>query len=329
MLNPPIAIRIGYHKCGTTFVQDAFFRRHPDLVHLGKPWLDELIDDAHPLREMLSRIENFESYDRERCRTLFDNWLAPRLGGKLVTLSDGLLARYRGPECEQTAARLREVVGPAKIVLTVRDQVSYLKSLHGQYLSKQRTRLAIDDWLEANWSSGILVGELIRYDRVAQRFVDAFGAENVFVHLAEEMRAQPARFLANISRFLGLDPARAPSLAGRAEQNQRVPSIKVKLLAYPALYRGLVRLKRALPQGVQRRILAAARARPYEPKIGPKWIERIRETAQEVNASLAVRFGMPVAEYGYALPDAVKTPTGPAKVARAGGPLAVGNGPAE
>lgn len=293
-----IAVRIGLHKCGTTFLQDRFFVHHHDLLHLGKPYAQ---DD--PIRRLIESIVGVgDEYDETACRATADRHVLAQCGDRLVTLSDGRLARPGKLGARLIAQRLRTAIGPARIILMVRRQEDFLKSFYVQYRSVGVTDLPFNDWLSENWDDAYRLIAAIDYAEILTAYDDAFGRDSVCFELLENLQDDAIGFADRISAFLSVDAGVTRSLVARKASNERPSRIQVALRKTPVLYAAARSVLHAMPSSLQS---AAAKAvghdKKYDPEPSHEWKETIRAASRETNLRLQTMRSLNLAEKGYVL----------------------------
>lgn len=61
MNNQPLVLDIGYHKTGTTYLQNNVFNNHPQIFFLGMPWVDQSVTDFLYPRTLYKRVGKFDT----------------------------------------------------------------------------------------------------------------------------------------------------------------------------------------------------------------------------------------------------------------------------
>jgi len=92
-----------------------------------------------------------------------------------------------------------------KIILSIRNQESMLRSLYSNYVKNGGT-LSFKKLLKDISFEGDLVEKKLEYHRLINSYYDAFGKENVFVYLFEEFQRAPDDVLSKLASFLGVSP---------------------------------------------------------------------------------------------------------------------------
>jgi hypothetical protein len=193
----------------------------------------------------------------------------------------------------ESAARLIKAERPdARIIAMLRDPVEMLYSLHGRRYyagSEDIPEFAVALAAEEDRRQGIRIPSKARnvkalyyravgsYAAQVERYLEAFGRDQVKVVIFEEFVRDPATAYHEILRFLGVDPAFEPEFkvvnASMARRSRRIQ----QLLFTPTLIRTA-------------RLLIPARARP---RVGRMWdainSRRERRPALDPEVALALR----------------------------------------
>lgn len=209
MTRTPDFIIGGAQRAGSTALAEAL-SAHPD-VSISDPkepsyfaTLFGSLDYTGPGDQWFAaqNVSNWESYI-----DLFDN------GASLVGEASVMYLAIPG-----TAAAIRERLPDVKIILILRDPLARARSAHSYLrgkgreteksfsaaLAKERGRRAAGFgpmwWLEgsSDYAPGL------------REFISEFGRDRVYVTTNEELKADPARILASVSRFLGIPESGDP-----------------------------------------------------------------------------------------------------------------------
>ncbi|MBM3516710.1 MAG: sulfotransferase domain-containing protein [Alphaproteobacteria bacterium] len=294
------ALHIGYPKTATTTLQDALFLRHSQIVALGKPWRDEDETDWLVQFHLTDSLE----FDAARAREGYVRHLASRGDdGKAIVVSVELFTLPHHADRGLIARRLREAIGPATILVCIREQLDYLPSLYRQQLGKHATPASFQAWLEASWHDqvhGYL--HFLEYHKLVRLYRDLFGAEHVHVLLFEELKADQDAFARRVCRAIAVDPEEGARLL----HGQHIhPGRSAREIAYNMLRRRLLpgaRLRAIAPPPLRAAFLRVLRGGPkYRIEIPPALVGPLRARYRAGNRVLLEDFGVPVDRYGYAL----------------------------
>ena len=237
-------LHAGLPRTGTTTLQTHLFARHTQVHYLGvfkgklareRPPIDRssrgltLFRDAHVeglMNELL--FDGAANPDLARARQLWQkiNDEAPLL--RKVWSWEGLgtdIAEKR----EARAANLAAVIGPAKVLITLRHPVRLLESTYFQILRRNNNSdntgwkgavwyQPIDEWLDRHWSGEL--APILDYANTVEIFRRHFGKDAVRVLLFEDLARDPAAYVAEVCRLAGIDPEEGVQrTAGRLENS--------------------------------------------------------------------------------------------------------------
>lgn len=205
-----LLLHVGYHKTATTWAQKKLFQPehgfrqiafHQDAFdYVVKPHGFNFSPDL--LRDLINR-------NREK--------LVP---GEVAVLSSEILSGHPfqgGHQSDVYAERLKRIVPTAKILISIRNQLSILPSVYAQYVLRGGT-MSHSRFFDFKPELGYFhfTPEHFEYDRLVSHYQSLFGRDNVYV-LTQESLIQDidaaSRALAKFSgaqRFAGLsETARA------------------------------------------------------------------------------------------------------------------------
>ena len=305
-------MHVGPPKTGTTTLQLQLFARHGEIAFLG------LFGHFHKDLRIESlvqaiRAEPDESFDAAACGRLYNEAVAPALGGgKAVVLSDERLTsrtRREGSRIETlvavdqdlVATRLRRLFQGWRILLTVRAKPALLWSW---YLHDCRNAiLRPDDWLAEHLGRGD-AGRLsgLKYFTMAERYARLFGRENLIILPFEELVADRARYAQKIAGALGVDAKEAVGLLTERPENVRV---SWRMMAYQRLRHVVapnVDLHRYIPAPLRRAAYdLLRRGRPTEARMPEHWRAPTAAFFRADNRRFAEAWGLDLPRLGYPL----------------------------
>lgn len=304
-----IAIHIGFPKTGTTTQQKHLFANHSQVSYLGKPYENDVLK-----KEILKLVmEESLTYDP----TVLKEYLAQQAakknnrGKKLVVLSDELLVSASKVRDKGVVAnRVKEVFKPAKILVTVRNQLEMLKSAYvnsGRLLKnvppKYKGRaITFEDWLEMSWENPdrSYIGN-IRYIDTIDYYAGLLGKEKVCVLLFEEFIFHKEQYTRKLSEFLTIDADESIRLLEGQHENPglmqsqldlELSSSKLgtrgRLPFIPGVLRRLYRFRGLFKQDGKARV-----------DMPGSWAERLKEYYSKGNRKLIEEYSLPLKKYDY------------------------------
>ena len=132
----------------------------------------------------------------------------------------------------EIARRIRRCLPGGKVLIVLRNQVDWLRSMYVHYFSYlPRQRRSFTDFLNTLEGKSAVSAGL--FDATLRQYFDTFGRDRVHVMLLEQVARQEDRTLRELCRFLGVDffphdPRRADRNAGRGDA---VAAVRRRVLA--------------------------------------------------------------------------------------------------
>jgi hypothetical protein len=212
-------IHIGFHKTATTWLQERWFPRHPQLaVPFGYWDIAEHLVYPDPLH-----------YDAAATQA----WVkSADVGDRTLVLSAERLSgtpHAGGYDRAEIASRIASTFPDARVWMVVREQVGMIASLYRQYVF-EGGRLPLDRYV-AGVVPELKPGfrfEHLDYAPLARRYQSLLGEDRVRVTTYEDFRADPQPTLDRLCEHLGVDPqpaasdARAVVNRGLSDRSARV-----------------------------------------------------------------------------------------------------------
>jgi len=191
-------IHIGYHKTGTTWLQNRFFPSHPEFA--------PAINSARVWRSLIE--PNALVFDPDECRTILT-------GGDSADTKVDVISAERlsgnphsgGYDSRQTADRLLQIFPNAKVLIVLREQAGMLNSLYRQYV-RMGGMCPLADYLSPirDGRMPLFRYEHLQYHRLVHHYQQLFDKENVCILPYELLRHDPELFAARICTFAGVNP---------------------------------------------------------------------------------------------------------------------------
>lgn len=201
-----IAFHIGYHKTGTTYLQQIYFNQHPN-IHLisnsSQPWLDSV------LKRIIHTPKGH--FNKSECRSLISSkveQLSNYNPGDLIIFSAERLSGHPysgGYDSYRIAERIYSCVPGAKILVVVRNQVTMLNSVYKQLVGEGYLGKVVDLFSEKPWKSTGFHLKFYEYDNLISKYQRLFRPQNVLVLPYELMVENLTEFLSSICEFFGID----------------------------------------------------------------------------------------------------------------------------
>lgn len=220
-----LLIHIGYHKTATSWMQETLFR--PDCGYaplMSHAEVFEHITGPHPL-----------VFDPEPTRALLAARSAEAPAGLARVVSSEILSGNPlrgGQDCAENARRLQRIAPDARILVTIREQLSMAASMYMQYISRGGA-LPASRFFDGPLDFGYPLFDPVHleYHRLVGFYRELFGPARVHVLTFEQFRAAPEDFVASIDRLAGAPGISTAAVrAARSGRNVSSPEYAVPLL---------------------------------------------------------------------------------------------------
>lgn len=294
-----LIINVGLHKTGTTFLNRSVFPELPNSVHLGKPF-----SATDPVRLLLEQIMHspYTKLDVESAQGTARDLLS-KYNTDAITISDGRLSQSAHADRYLIAARLREMFGPAEILISLRRQQDLLRSLYYQALGTGRAPIKYPEWVQQfHYHRGKNQFDLLNYFTLVDAYAEAFGKNHVHVFLYEQLREDRRAYAERLAGILGVDAEQVVDLFERPARNARMSKAHAILLRYPAAARVAMKVRSILPQhllGVARGALRLSGS--ASGRLPPHLADTSMKTPRQMNRLLMETYDVPLENYGYPL----------------------------
>lgn len=301
-------LHIGFPKTATTSLQAGVFSQSDRIAYLGK----KSRTASRTFRQALEAVIHApaDSFDPEAARAMMADELAPaRASGRPVLISHEGLTHPWYENVAALPARCREVFGEARILVTIREQRSWLESIYLYYAARHAfdgKLLEADEWFRQEAEKGRHgVLHAASFRDVVDGWCAAFGPDSVEVLAFEQMVRDPDAFFARLGAFAGIPAGHLLDLHRRSAHLKRRPTERRLQLG---------RLNRALRRTAGPYL--ARKAGETQNRLMKRWFEHGRAadvalpdwlTAEldarygEGNAALAARFDLALEARGYRL----------------------------
>lgn len=302
-------VHIGFSKTGTTSLQKHLFRRHSQIAYLGKPYESEVLErEIQNLFTQETSVYDSSALEQHVSQNLFNE----KTGfDKVFILSEERLVSYsKVRDRGIVAERLKSVLKPDGILITIRNQFDILKAA---YLSRGRLLLDVPDrysgrfvkleeWLEYSYKNGdrSYIGH-VDYFKTVSHYAKLFGNENTCVLLFEEFVATKDRFVQKLSDFLDIEYSEALQVLGDAHEHRDMGQTQLDYERWKGGFSPLTRIP----------VLAGLlnlyfnfrkhreKDRPATVEFPNEWIERLSDFYKEGNRNMIRDFDLPLERYGY------------------------------
>lgn len=194
---PPLLVHIGYHKTGTTWLQRVLFQPefgyHPLLGH------EEIFEHIIKPHDM--------HYRPEKPQAMIAGLRSAHEDGSIDVISSEMLSGnpfYGSRENLGIARRLAGIVPDARILITIRNQMSILPSVYMQYLSRGGSMTMRQFFAEKPvMGYSTFTAETFEYHLLLQVYRDLFGEDRVLVLTQEQLNSDMNGYLNTLAAFSG------------------------------------------------------------------------------------------------------------------------------
>lgn len=294
-----VIIHTGFCKTGTTTLQDCFFSKHDELNYLGKHYSDtsaeSLISDLRALDDIYFNPSSYKD---------FLNSFRHR--GGIFMISDESLSYTINSG--NVLTRLNDLFPNAKIIVTIREQISLLQSVYSnhRYLFKDvptghEFSITFSEWLEYTFNERGhgYIGTLC-FNKYIDYAVKVFGKENVGVFLFEDFVKDSNSFLTQLSRFIGIeDVDKVLELMDGQRKNSsrsnRKRFLETMRVNYPVIWKVLKSCP--VPKQFVNRFMSSGTKETV--KLPTQWQITLSELYKNGNRSLQEKYNLPLTENGY------------------------------
>ncbi len=211
---------IGYPKCASTALQKGYFGPHSHLLHLGcgagkntEFWDDHgyATKEINQLLEVDLRYKTKYAYNAEAAKAAmqphFDRAEADNEIHAVGISNENLCFNWHGGiDTPEKAARLFDILGHGtEILILLRDQKSMIESLYKESIRFGYSGF-FEDYLKYVWQyrDRSFFYDFM-FENVIRSYSELFGSDHVHVMFFEDLKADSASFLKELSSNLGFD----------------------------------------------------------------------------------------------------------------------------
>lgn len=310
-----VVFHIGYPKTGTTTLQNCLLR-NPQVHCLGETSREGRggANDpcTLPSQQLINAVVGADTTRFAAALPALRGTLETLLAdGRPVLVSDEALtmAEYmRTPTRPRTpalsdhveiAGRLRQLWPEARVLVSIREQKSFLVSFYLQRLRGDLKFVSFDGYIEAHMANigrrSIL--NVLRYDEMYAAYAEAFGGGQVRLMVFESYRDQFGRLIRLVADALGLSGDEAVAAWDGRHENKRGGGYAHARWIHRILSEGRFRL----PDAVFHRLHHIFTLVPDRVEIDPAMAKRLDDFFAPSNRTLEAMTGLELSPLGYAV----------------------------
>jgi hypothetical protein len=227
-----IAFHIGYHKTATTWLQNVYFRSHPQirlLSNSSQPWNDRF------LRGLIASSDR--NYSVSQCRNILEEIVSGREKDmtSLFLFSAERLSGHPfsgGFDSFRIAERIKACCPDAKILCVIRSQIDMIASVYKLLIEEGYTGKIESLFSGRHWKTVGFDMDMYRYDILIEKYQSLFGRKNVCVFSYEEMRNSMKRVLEDICEFFEVAYVPLPEKMYAKKVNESLPNGGLAILRF-------------------------------------------------------------------------------------------------
>lgn len=224
MTSGKILLHPGFHKTGTTFLQEQVFSVAPLFT---QPWARQCIYDHFFYPHELG-------FDAQSVRKSLEAIAGTGKDAAVTVLSEEGLSGNPFNGARESAAHARHlnaVFPEAKVVITVRRQAAMLRAIYLQYL-KAGGRHSPQDFFNPKQEPEFTVFDVQtwHYHRLVEHYATLFGEENILVLPQEHLQHDQADFVDQLCAFVGVETGAAENITGGGRANVSPPASGIPLI---------------------------------------------------------------------------------------------------
>lgn len=300
-----VVIHIGANKTASTTLQRALFSKHNGLHYMGEDAAG--YENYAPIVNSMANDDDLY-FPLEECAELFRKHLNAEVEKTLLYSNEDVMTSRIPATC---ARRLHDFLPDAEILLVVRNQYTAVPSFyanHGAFLkpappSYFRRHVSFEDWIRFQVmfiKYGALAGFM--FNRLLSVYARLFGEQRMHVLLFEEFVEDKQQFIEKLSDILHIDSDEASKLLQSGHERKRNTN---RMLAYNKFRTSFfwgTHFSDYLPFGrsiVKQLSKFLSAGDPVRVDLSNDIRQVIYDLYSEDNASLAEKYNLPLAQYGY------------------------------
>lgn len=298
-------IHIGANKTASTTLQRALFSKHNGLHYMGEDAVG--YEGYAPIVNSMVNDDDLH-FPFEKCAELFRKHLSEETDKTLLYSNEDVMTSRIPTVC---ARRLHAFLPDAEILLVVRNQYTAVPSFyanHGAFLkpappSYFSRHVSFEDWMRFQVMF-IKYGALasFMFNRLLSVYAGLFGEHRIHILLFEEFVENKQLFIKKLSDILHIDSDEASKLLQASHERKRYTKRMLTYNKFRTSFFWGVPFSDYLPFGrsiVKQLSRFLSAGEPARIVLSDDIKRLIHDLYCEDNASLAAKYNLPLAQYGY------------------------------
>jgi len=241
-------LHAGLPKTGTTTLQGALFKDHTQIFYLGKYAANNLprgclskqaFEFLNPLLWNLDAHMDIRAHKDRYGKIIAESTEAVRA----VVASWEILGTHKTVNFKKNLQRLKEVCGDVRLLVTLRNPLTwlpaeYLQKVRGQFTLKNqplfrgRPFLEFETWLQRYEKNQGGTSRWLCFAENIQQATALLGGGNVAVFLFEDLALDPVAFYQSLARFMRIDTQQALNLLHGSHKNKRILQREIEYIKW-------------------------------------------------------------------------------------------------
>jgi hypothetical protein len=203
--NLNIILHIGYHKTGTTFLQDKIFSNlsKQEVIFLGQPFFNKNFKNFFQnLKDINELSFDNEFFKNSFIKLLDENY--PDYKDKMIIVSlESLHSGFDwfGREVVYMSKKIQSVFPKAKIIIGMRTQATYVEAIYKEFII-HGGKISFQYFLYKSQYFKFILKDKLFYEKVVKLYYKLYSKEQVFVYLQEQMKEDSSLLVNNILDFM-------------------------------------------------------------------------------------------------------------------------------
>jgi len=235
--NLPYFVHLGLPRTGSTWLQN-LLTQHSQACLIFRPkffnWDDnwqqgekyyQTIQKEKLRQQNKIIVDSDEAYGVGHY-ILSTNWPAEKIKSARLEQISPFIAPA---DWQKIAYRIKKFNPQSKIIMVFRRQDDWLKSLYKYYLETEGEAWSLDEFLDSPRAGGKYFQSL-NYYKIAKKYIELFGQQNVLILFFEDLKKDPQNFLDKITNFLKIESFKKHNLNIFNKKRQGMTHLGIKLM---------------------------------------------------------------------------------------------------